>query len=154
MWHLNKYKIPFAQSNYGVFSETASRTGTCDIAVDSAWFEGGHWPINKSIQWLWCWFPGQELVAVWYGRNLCLASIWQIIWILVKNVHSISKCFFFSISNSALIFVMFCILNSGKLAGHVVRKSAKIWTRGFFMEALCPGRSYTNSRATTGLSSS
>ena len=22
---------------------------------------------------------------------------------------------------------------------HVVRKSAKIWTRGFFMEALCPG---------------
>ena len=45
-YNLNKYKIPIAQSNSGVFSGTASCTGTYDIAADSAWCVGGHWPTD------------------------------------------------------------------------------------------------------------
>ena len=49
---------------------------------------------------------------------------------------------------------MFLIMDSGKLAGHDVHSyTAKIWVGGFFMETFCPGKIYTKSRATTGLSS-
>ena len=133
-YNLNKYKIPFAQSNYGVFSETASRTGTHDISVDSAWCEGGHWPINKSIQWLWCWFPGHISEKCPFNQH--------------------NKCILFSIIKYELNFVKFWILYLWELAGACAMHGLQNLGKGFFVKAFCPGRSYTKFRATTGSSSS
>ena len=79
-----------------MFSETASRTNTYDIPAGSAWCVGGHWPTEKSIKWFCSWLSGQEPVAVFYWRNLCLASIWQIISrSLKKSIWYLKMIFFF-----------------------------------------------------------
>ena len=89
--YLNNYKILFVLTFAGVFSETANRIVTYDIPADSAWNVDGYRPTLKSIMSLCQWFSGQDPIGAWYDRNLCLASIWQIIWRLVKNVYGTLK---------------------------------------------------------------
>ena len=123
--NLNQYKIPFAVTYSQVFSETAWPIITCDIPVDSAWSVGGHWLIHWSIKWLCPWLLGQEPAAVFYRRNLSLASIWQIIWMIVKKSFGSQKWHFYILSSKFVWRVGF------RICGSQFARSA-----GFFMKTL------------------
>ena len=95
-FHLNKYKIPFAQSNYPVSSVLGNGKSHRNIWYTDRISMMCRWSRTQSI--VNCDhvanFLAQNQIAVFYGRNLSFASIWQI-WRLVKNVNSISGRYLF-----------------------------------------------------------
>ena len=115
-----------------MFSETASHTGTYDIAMDSAWCEGGHWPIISQFSGYGADFQAKnqlqsdmEEISVLLQFDKLLAYQWKM---SIQN----SKCFFFSIINSELNFVKFWILDSGELAGACAMHELQNLGKGLF----------------------
>ena len=133
--HLNQYKIPFAVTYSGVFSETVGPIIIYDIPTDPAWNVGGHWPTNQSKPIMLLSLRSRSSYSLTWKKSLYCFNLTNYLNIGEK-VHSILPNDFFQILQ--WVFVESQILDTG---GRQLTMCTicTILARGFFEEYVLTG---------------